>query len=441
MHINSVRRVLLFVLAALLIQAASAKVVLVSVEGTITEGTYVTIQRAVEIAENQNTVLLVELNTPGGLLTSTQKIVQMFLSTKVPVVVYVPKGALCASAGTIILLSSDVAAVANGTAIGAATPISAIGGEAEEKTVKYFASYVKSIAEERNRNPELAEKIVTEALSLTAEEAYKAGLIDYIVDSRSELLKKIDGAEIRGKRIEVKDYEVIHVEENIQAKLMNYISDPIFASILLLLGIYLLIFGLTSPGVLPETLGAICLVLALYGLSVIQNVDYLGIALILLGIILLIAELMTPTYGVLGSASVICIVLGMLLMFKEPFMPIDFYGNFLKFILGVGLGFAALMTFAVIKVVQSKRKKSPVGEVVGETGEVIEFSGGKGFAKVRGEIWKIESKDDLKKGDEVLVLERHGLTLKVKKLEARGGAESGDTKVVREDKKENSGWR
>lgn len=405
---------LIIILLPPLFSPASGKVVLVSIEGEISEGTYVTLKEAESFAFKRNAILLVELNTPGGLFSSTQKIVEMFLKSRVPIVVYVPKGAICASAGTIILLASDVAALANGTSIGAAKPVG-VTGEAEEKVVRYVASYVKSIAEERKRNPEISEKFVTEALSLTAEEAYRLGVVDVLSDSREELLKTINGKVFRNKKLNFDD-EITVFDEPLNAKIFRLISNPQIASILLLLGIYLLLFGLTSPGYIAETIGAICLILALAGLGIIQSIDYFGLLLILLGIILLVAELLTPTYGFFSAASIICIVLGSLLLIKDPTLPVQFYDNFQKFIIGFGLGFGSLMTFVIIKIAQSKKKKSKVGEVVGEKGEVIEFSDGKGYAKVRGEIWKIVSDEAIKKGDEIEVMERDGLTLKVRRV-------------------------
>ncbi len=426
------RLLALLLLLALISKAAALQIVLVRVEGEINEGAYIALSHAENVAYSTSSVLLVELDTPGGLLSSTKKIVQLFLNSRVPVIVYVPKGAMCASAGSIILLSADVAAMANGTAIGAATPVS-VGGAADEKVKNYLASYVRDIAREKGRNPDIAEKFVTEALSLTAEEAFEEGVIDVLADSMNELLAKIDGRTIRGVKLDFSSHSVIQIDEPLQAKLYRMISNPQLAVILLLLGIYLLIFGLTSPGVLPETVGAICLLLALAGIGVL-NIDLLGVALLLLGLLLLIAELMTPTYGVLGAASVICVVLGLLLMVREPLMPQSFYDSFTKLVLGVGIGFAAVMTFALVKIAESRRKRSVVGEVVGERGEVIDFSNGRGFAKVRGEIWQIESEDTLQKGDEVLVVAREGLKLKVRRVERRGGAEERDAEVAGENK-------
>lgn len=427
-----------FVILILLIANASAiEIATVSIQGEITEGTYITLEHAYEFAKsNKIDLIIVEIDTPGGLLSSTQKIVSLFMNSEIPIVVFVNEGSMCASAGTVILLSAHIAAVANGTAIGAATPVSTTS-VVENKTVKYIASYVKSIADARGRNSEVAERFVSEALSLTAEEAYKLGVIDLLVENRDELFKKLNGMKVvvDGKEvvIDTTSYRIVEIEKPIQAKLYEIISNPQIAVILLLLGIYLLIFGLTSPGMMAEVIGAILLILAFAGLGVI-NVNYAGVFLIILGVIFLIAELLTPTYGVLGSASVIAITLGVLMIFEEPMMPMEFYDFFPKFAIGIGLGIASFMTFVLVKILKVRRKKSSMGEVVGLRGEIVEFKNGKGFAKVRGEIWSVESTDNLNKGDEIIVLERDGLKLKVKKVAGTG---EGDKEVVREDKGEN----
>ena len=434
----------LFVLLSLILllslsSAAELKVAKIEVRGEINEGTYLTLQHAYDFALRERCdVLFVVLDTPGGLLSSTQKIVKMFLNSEVPVVVYVPSGAMCASAGSIILLSSHIAIMADGTAVGAATPVSVGFGsaEVENKTVNYIAGYVKDIARERGRNEEVAEKFVTQALTLTAKEAFEQGIVDFIANSESEAIKGLKGrsAEVDGKTVtfEFDTYRINEVKKPLQASIYEIISSPQLAAILLLLGIYLLIFGLTSPGIVPETVGAICLILALAGLGVI-GINLLGLLLIVLGVIFLIAELLTPTYGVLGAASVISVVLGLLILFNEPLMPESFYEAFPKFIAGIGVGMGGIMTFMIVKIAQIRKKKSSVGEVVGERGEILEFSNGRGFARVRGEIWKVVSDEELRKGDEVEVVERDGLTLKVRKVETGRGAERGDSEVAKEN--------
>lgn len=431
--------ILSLVLLVGLSSATELKVAKIEVRGEINEGTYLTLQHAYDFALREKcNVLFVVLDTPGGLLSSTQKIVKMFLNSEVPVVVYVPSGAMCASAGSIILLSSHIAIMADGTAVGAATPVSVGfgGAEVDNKTVNYIAGYVKDIAREKGRNEEVAEKFITQALTLTAKEAFEQGIVDFIANSESEAIKGLKGrsAEVDGKTVtfEFDTYRIIEVKKPLQASIYEIISSPQLAAILLLLGIYLLIFGLTSPGIVPETVGAICLILALAGLGVI-GINYLGLLLIVLGVIFLIAELLTPTYGVLGAASVISVVLGLLVLFNEPLMPESFYEAFPKFIAGIGMGMGGITTFMIVKIAQIRKKKSRVGEVVGERGEILEFSNGRGFARVRGEIWKVASDEELRKGDEVEVVERDGLTLKVRKVETGGGAERGNSEVAKEN--------
>ncbi|KUJ93308.1 MAG: Nodulation protein NfeD (NfeD) [Archaeoglobus fulgidus] len=430
--------VLLLALLIAPVNAAELRVAKVEVRGEINQGTYLTLQHAYDFALRERfDVLFVVLDTPGGLLSSTQKIVKMFLNSEVPVVVFVPRGAMCASAGSIILLSSHIAVMADGTAVGAATPVSVgfASAEVENKTVNYIAGYVKDIARERGRNEGVAEKFVTQALTLTAKEALEQGIIDYIANTEGEAIEGLKGrsAEIDGKLVtfEFDTYRVIEVKKPLQASIYEIISSPQLAAILLLLGIYLLIFGLTSPGLVPETVGAICLILALAGLGVI-GINHLGLLLIVLGVIFLFAELMTPTYGVLGAASVVSVVLGLLILFNEPLMPESFYDAFPKFVAGMGVGLGGIMTFMIIKIAQIRKKKSSVGEVVGEKGEVLEFYNGRGFARVRGEIWKVVSDEELEKGDEVEVIAREGLTLRVRKI-GGGGTEKGDAEVAGEN--------
>ena len=419
------KKILLLISFILLIGEATGEIVEVKIEGTINEGTFVTIDYAFQIAEERGAdAILIIVDTPGGLVSSTEKIISKILNSDIPVIAYVPPGAFSASAGSLIVVSANVAAMANGTSIGAATPITVGLGEprVEEKAVNYLASYAKSIAEKRNRNTTAIEKFVTEAYSVSARDAYRYGIIDVLADSKEELLKKIDGMVVVTSKGEVKietvNQEVYQVKKPLKAKIFELLSSPELASILLILGIYCLVFGLNSPGLGAEVIGAICLILALFGLGVI-GINYIGVILILLGILFLIAEMLTPTYGVLGAASIACIILGSIMLFDEPLMPRDFYTNFPMLIGGIAAGLGIIMTYAIVKVVQLRKIKRKVGgeALIGETGEVVEFSNGRGFARIHGELWSIESDDDLKKGDDIIVVERKGLRLKVKKYE------------------------
>ncbi len=410
------------ILVTLTQSTAKAEIVEVDITGEINEGTVILVEKAFDMAKEMNsTAILIVLDTPGGLVSSTEKIVSMILNSKIPVITYVyPQGAFSASAGSFILISGNIAAMSNGTSTGAATPIGIgiTGTIVENKTINYIASYAKSIAEKRGRPIDIAEKFVTESLSLTAREAYNAGVVDFIADSKEDLIRKINSEriEINGRVLHLDD-KIVVVKMPLQAKLFDLISNPQIATVLFLIGIYGLIFGLTSPGILPETIGVICLILALLGFGAI-GINTFGIIMILLGIGFLAAELFTPTYGVLGTASVICITLGALMLIDEPLMPQTFYQSFRTFILGLGIGLGALMTFILIKIVQLKRERKKVGgeALINQKGKVVSFENGEGFGKVRGELWKIRSSDKLDKDDEFEVVDRDGLTLIVRKL-------------------------
>ena len=356
------------------------------------------------------------------MLSATKEIVSDILNSDIPVITYVyPSGAFSASAGSFILIAGNIAAMANGTSVGAATPyVSGFPPKIENKTVNYIASYAKSIAEMRGRPADVIEKFVTEGLSLSAEEAYKKGVIDVLADSPNELFEKINGwtVNVKGRKIKL-DFgtvEIVNVKKPLKSRIYEILSNPMVAFVLLILGIYCLIFGLMTPGFGMEVFGTICLILALFGLGAI-SINAFAVILILLGILLLVLELLTPTLGILGIASVICMTLGCIMLFREPLMPKEFYRYFLMFVGGISLGIATIMTFVIIKVAQLKRIKKKVGgeAMIGEVGEVMEFKEGKGLVKVRGEIWRCVSEDDLKKGDEVVVVGREGLTLFVKK--------------------------
>lgn len=416
--------ILLFILILVfLTQLSAGEIVQVKIEGTINEGSYLTLKKAFEFAEERNArAILIVIDTPGGLVSSTEKMISLMLSSKIPVITYVPPGSFSASAGSLIVIAGNIAGMANGTSIGAATPITFGVGEpkVEQKAVNYLASYAKAIAEKRGRNVSAVERFVREAYSASAKEAYRYGIIDVLADSIDDLLDKIDGKVVEtsaGKVVlRTKGEKIVYAEKPFKAKVFDLISSPELASILLIIGIYALIFGLTSPGFGAEVLGAICLILALFGLGVIE-VNSFGVLLIILGVLFLIAELLTSTYGILGVASIFCIVLGSIMLYEEPLMPKAFYESFPLLIGGIATGLGIIMTYIILKVIQVKRMKRKVGAeaLIGKKGEVVYFSNGKGMAKIDGELWRIESQESLVSGDEVVVIGREGLVLKVMK--------------------------
>ncbi len=413
----------LLTLICLTSMANGATIVRVDIKGEINQGTAILVNSAFKKAEEVGAdAILIVIDTPGGLLSATKEIVSNILNSDIPVITYVyPSGAFSASAGSFVLIAGHVAAMANGTSVGAATPfVAGFPPKVENKTVNYIASYAKSIAEMRHRPADIVERFVTEGLSLSAEEAYEKGVVDVLADSPHQLFEKLNGriVTVKGKKLKLdfSTVEVVKVRKPLQSNIYEILSNPMVAFVLLILGIYCLIFGLMTPGFGMEVFGAICLILALFGFGAI-GINTFAVILILLGILLLVLELLTPTFGVLGIASIICMTLGCIMLFKEPLMPREFYRDFVMFVGGVSLGTATIMTFVIVKVAQLKRMKKKVGgeAMIGEVGEVIEFKDGKGLVKVRGEIWKCKSEEELEKGDEVVVVGREGLTLFVRK--------------------------
>ncbi|WP_457549142.1 NfeD family protein [Archaeoglobus sp.] len=413
------RRTLTVILILLFaISQAKALIVEIDIKGEINQGTVELVKQGFDLAEREKAqAVLIVLDTPGGLLSSTKEIVSMIMNSEVPVITYVPKGAFSASAGTIILLAGHISAMANGTCLGSATPVG-LSEEEKNKTINYVASYLESIAEARGKPKEIVRKFVTEGLSLTAREAYEKGVIDVLADSREELFEKVNGwkVNVNGKviKLHLKGERIVKVSNSLKSEIEGLLSNPIVVFLLLLVGIYALIIGFSTPGIGLEVFGIVCLILALFGLHAI-NFDYLGLVLIIIGAILLFLELFTPTHGILAVASIVFIVIGSVMLVKEPLMPKDFYRSFLYLVAGMSLGMASFMSYAVIKIFQTRKMKVRVGEVVGEVGEIIEFSNGNGFVKVRGEIWRCKSDEELKKGDEVFIVRREGLTLWVKR--------------------------
>ncbi|MFN3975735.1 MAG: NfeD family protein [Aquificaceae bacterium] len=383
------------------------------------------VKRSLEKAQREGgTLFLLELNTPGGLESSMREVVQEFQRASIPVVVYVyPPGGRAASAGAIITISADVAVMAPGTNIGAATPVQ-MGGEKmdeamKQKVMQDMLAFVRSIAKEKGRNAEVIEKMVTEAISLTPEEALKNRVIDLIAADRQDLLNKLEGRVIKkhGREItlKVKNVQVVEIGKSLREEFLSIITNPTVAYMLLLIGFYGIFFELYNPGaIIPGTVGVICLLLGLYGLGVI-GVNWLGLLLIFAGILLLILELITPTFGGLALAGAIALALGSLILInpESPYgdIPISLIATMVVLTVGFFL-------FAGRLGIKAQRRKKMLGteELIGEQGEAYtDFVEGKGKVFVHGEIWNAISDEPLKKGDQVVVEEVRGMTLKVKK--------------------------
>ncbi|HID20750.1 MAG TPA: nodulation protein NfeD [Methanophagales archaeon] len=404
------------------------------IEGTITEGTTLNVVEGFKEAEEIGAeAVLVELDTPGGLVDSTLKITEEIMNSEVPVITYVtPKGAIAASAGSFILVSGNIAAMAPGTTTGSAMPVE-IGLEgrkpADNKTINFFAGHMESIAASRGRNATQAKRFVTENDALNANTALERGIIDLIAEDETDLLNKVDGMTVKigneNRTLATKNASLYIKEKTIRSSLLEALSNPQIALILLMVGIYGLIFGFMSPGTyVPEMIGAICLILGLYGMGLF-DVNMFGVLLIIIAVILFIAEALTPTFGILTVGGAVCLIIGALILPQEPLLfnpESEWFEGFLLTVIGIAAASAVFFFFAVGAVLIARKKRAKVGaeELIGKvTKAETEINAEGGTVKTRGEIWNAQSIDGkkIKEGEKVEIVDREGLTLIVKRKE------------------------
>jgi membrane-bound serine protease (ClpP class) len=404
----------------------SASIYKVSVNDVIHRVTAQYIAEGIERAEEEGAELvLIQLQTPGGLDASMREIIEKILNSEVPVVVYVsPSGSRAASAGFLITIAADVAAMAPGTNIGAAHPVSGSGQPMDETLSKKVesdaAAYIRSIAAKRGRNVELAEKGVVESQSWTEKEALDAGLIDYVAGNEAELLEELDGTTVTrfdGSEVVVhtQDATVVELEMTLPQRILSVISNPNIAYILMTLGILGIYFEMANPGaVLPGVVGVICLILAFFALQVLP-VNYAGLLLIIVGIGLLIAEALTPAFGALGLGGVVAVVLGSLILFKEQELPTPALQVSLSVILPVTITLVIMFGFIARLVIKAHRSKPTTGDIglAGEIGTAQSDIDGTGKVFVHGEFWDVKSQYKIAKGDRIRVTSVHGLLLEV----------------------------
>ncbi len=432
--------------------------VLLEVEGAIGPATSEFIHTGLEKARELNaSVLILRMDTPGGLSSAMRDIIKDILASPIPVVTYVaPSGARAASAGTYILYASHVAAMAPGTNLGAATPVQ-IGGmpgtpsppgeekkpetekedgedgedgedkEAEKKpaptgdamskkAISDAAAYIRSLAKLRGRNIEWAEKAVREAASLAADEALPMNVIDLMASDADELLSRIDGRVVKvpdGEvSLETAGATIEVIEPDWRTKLLAVITDPNVAYILMLIGIYGLIFEFSNPGaVVPGVVGAISLILALFAFNVLP-INYAGLGLMLLGVALLVAEAFVPSFGALGIGGVIAFAVGSIMLMETdaPGFTISW-----SLIAGVTATSAAFILIVVGMAVKAHGRPVVSGraQMIGSEGTVLEWSGHEGRVRVHGEIWRATAAGELMPGQRVRVSALTGLKLTV----------------------------
>jgi len=401
------------------------------IEGTITEGTALEVVEGLREAEDMSAeAVLLELNTPGGIVDSTRKITEAILNSQTPVITYVtPKGAIAASAGAFILVSGNIASMSPGTTTGAAMPV-AIGIEgrkaADNKTIKFYAGHLESIAASRGRNATQAKRFVTDNDVLNENTALERGIIDLIAEDETELLNAVDGmtVEVNGENqtLATADASLYIKKKSTRSSVLNLLGNPQIAFILFMVGIYGLIFGFMSPGTyVPEMIGAICLILALYGMGLF-GVNMFGVLLLVIAVILFIAEALTPTFGILTVGGVVCLIIGALILPKEPllFDP-EWFRGFLLTILGIAAASAVFFIFALGAVLKLRKRSIKVGgeELIGQVTKAdTEITEEKGTIKIHGEIWNARTQaGEIEEGEKVEIVAREGLTLFVKRKE------------------------
>lgn len=381
--------------------------------------------RAIAQAEKeQAALLLIELNTPGGLGESTRDIVMAELGSAVPIVVFVgPAGARAASAGVFVTMAADVAAMAPGTNIGAAHPVDLLGGGQEqdatmsEKIVNDSVAFAKAIAEERGRNVEWAEQAVRESSSLTASEALAENVIDLVVADLDELLERLDGYGLPdGRVLKTAGLSLKDIRPSLRERLLGYLADPNVVYILFILGLYGLIYEFFHPGIgFGLAAGGICMALALLGLQILP-VNIVGIVLVLFGVVLMVLDAFTPTNGILTTGGVIALLVGSFTLFNIPSRTIGLSWSTIFITVGT---MTALFVFVMSKglLIQRKRPVTGVSGMVGAIGSAHTDIDPDGKVVVKGEYWDARSLEGaIHAGERVFVERLEGRRLLVRRL-------------------------
>ncbi|MCG8369545.1 MAG: nodulation protein NfeD [Proteobacteria bacterium] len=418
--------------------AAGGPVVELEIEGGIGVATADYVKSGIEHAVDIGAELVIlNMDTPGGLMKPMRAIVQDILASPVPVAVYVtPAGARADSAGTYILFAAHVAAMAPTTHLGAATPVALIDGAGDDgsedtetaatdrKIMNDAVSYIRGLAERHGRNVEWAEDAVTEAATLTATEALENDVIEFIAVDRNALLEQLDGHEItvngQSRTLSTSDARVVAFEPDWRIRLLTVISNPEIVVILGLIGLYGLMYEGWNPGaIVPGVVGAICLLLAAYALQVIP-VNYAGLGLIIIGVGLMVAEAYAPSFGALGLGGAAAFVFGAIIMFDTD---VPGFGISYAFVTGIGLVFAVLLVWLVGYLLKLRRRGAVSGResIVGSVATVLEDFTDDGRVWIEGEAWQARSAVPVSKDQRVVVRTMDGLVLVVEPVpESRG---------------------
>jgi len=407
------------------INASSSQVAVLRIEGTIVPVVADYVERGIKQAEeNDSTVCIIELDTPGGLLSATADIIKTIMNARVPIVVYVSqRGAWAASAGTFITVSAHIAVMAPGTTIGAAHPVSIgeqLSEEMKKKTTEYSAAYIRSIAETRGRNADQAELAVTESKSFTSTQAIENKLVDFEAADLESLIKQLNGRKVKladGREVTIatENHDTNKNPMNWVEDFLHKISDPNIAYILLSLATIGIITEITNPGMIfPGVVGGICLLFALYALGNL-NAHWAGLLLILLAFILFIAELFTSAFGILTAGGIAAMLIGSFMLFTENTQVLQIDPVLIVFVV---LIIAAFFVFVLGAIIRGQRRRSVTGEeaMIGRVAVVQTELNPRGTVILEGEHWTavIES-GSAQPDEEVIVSRMDGLKLIVKK--------------------------
>ncbi len=412
-----------FFILSFFVHTASAQVLVVELKDTITSASAGIVSEALDTARVEgDQALIIILNTPGGGLTETKQILDDIDASPVPVIGYVyPKGATAWSAGTLILLGTDIAAMAPNTIMGSAQPVEVtsqgLQPVTEPKIVNAVVALAQEKAREHGRNVTAAGEFITKNLNIDAEQAKAYNVVEVVSPSIEDLLTKVDGMKVKGRVLSTSGAAFHYYSPSIRLSVLNILSNPILAGLLLLVGIFALVFGLTSPGYGAEIFGVISISLGLIGLGFAVNIA--ALFLIILGIALLLFEVHISTFGLMGIAGVICVVMGSILLVPIGYpalYSIQFQTTMLISLLAPAIVFGGFLAFAIYKMIQIRRRKPVIGEIVGGVAETIDpiTPEAAGFVRYQGEYWKARSEERIEPGTKVVITGKDGAVLIVR---------------------------
>ncbi|WP_410508928.1 nodulation protein NfeD [Methanosarcina hadiensis] len=412
--------------AAFMPSAESApenKVLVLEINGAITPASDNLIADAIERAEDGNfEALVITLDTPGGGLEETQIIIKSIENTTVPVIGFVPESGKAWSAGTLILMGTDIAAMAPFTVIGSAQPVQ-ISAEGtvpveDEKIINALVKFSTETARKHGRNETFAEEVITKNRNLNDEEALEEGVIEYRASSVPDLLVQVDGERVKDRTLQTANAETETYEPPLSLSFLQLISNPILSSLLLTIGLYGIIFGISNPGAGAELLGIIAIVLGLIGTGF--DINIAAFFLIIVGVGLIIYELHSPGFGIFGLAGLLSLVIGSIFLVplgSENIYTPEFIRLLILTIVTPTIVFGLFLVYAVYKVAETRKKKPVIGTVIGDTARTIDpiSPERKGFVRYKGEYWKARSEEEIGVDQEVEIIGKEMEVLVVKR--------------------------